>query len=257
MYNLNERKLIKERISKLNAICFTIDIDWAPEYAIENIITFFMENHIPLTVFSTHKSPYLESIAKTSKIDIGIHPNFIFPSTQGSNQDAIISFCQKIHPNAESFRCHRWYSNNDIYDKLYSLGFKYESNVCTAFDLLPPFIHRSGLISFPTFFEDGAYLYHQLDLNFENTKFLFDSRGLRIIDLHPMHFAINTPNFKYMRNIKDSLTPNEWNNLNCDNIKKLLYRGLGITDYIKHLVEFIHIKRIPVASLRELYNQIT
>lgn len=256
MYNLAETTILRQRISNLNGFCFTIDIDWASEFAIKNILDFFEENNIPLTVFSTHKSHYLEEKLSTTCLDVGLHPNFIFPSTQGNTIDTVIDYCHQLYPYAESFRCHRWYSSNDIYDKLSRCGLKYESNICTAFNLLPPFIHRSGLISFPTFFEDGAYLYHQLDLDFKNTEYLFSSPGLRVIDLHPMHFAVNTPYFKYMRDIKDRLQPSDWNNLDADNIKKLRFDGLGIKDYIQNLVEYIHTNKLPVFSLKEIYRNI-
>ena len=78
MYNLAETTILRQRISNLNGFCFTIDIDWASEFAIKNILDFFEENNIPLTVFSTHKSHYLEEKLSTTGLDVGLHQILYF-----------------------------------------------------------------------------------------------------------------------------------------------------------------------------------
>lgn len=232
-----------------------MDIDWASEYAVKLAVDYFIEAEIPLTVFCTHKSAYIDKLINENKIDVGIHPNFVQPSSQGQNEDEIIEYCTNLLPETQVFRCHRWYAVNDIYDKLYSKGFRYESNICTFMDNVKPFVHRSGMISFPTFFEDGAYLYHKMDLDFETTKCAFGTNGLKVINIHPMHFALNTPYFSYMREIKDTVSREEWNSMNDDTIKSMTNSKEGITNFIKNLTEYTQYNG-NIVSLNEAYHRI-
>lgn len=219
-------------------MCFTMDIDWASDYIIEKSMEYFMDLKVPLTIFSTHESNFLEKISEHDLIDIQLHPNFIQPSSQGETQDEVIEFCRRLLPEAKAFRGHRWYASNDIYDRLFERGIKYESNLCTMMDAVPPFLHRSGMIGFPVFLEDGALLYHDGSLEFEDTKKRYDCGGIKVIDIHPMHFMVNTPYFKYTREIKNSLSRQEWNSVDEDLLRKLRYPERGISDYIKELVDY-------------------
>lgn len=242
-----------------NIICFTMDIDWASEYAIEYAVSYFLKMEIPLTIFTTHKSDYLKRISNNPLIDIQIHPNFILPSSQGTNENEIIDYCMELVQNPLVFRAHRWYASNDIYEKLYSKGIRYESNLCTLFDNIEPYIHRSGMIGFPVFMEDGAIIQRGFSLRFLDTQRLFEQRGIKIINLHPMHFVLNTPYFKYTRDIKDMLSPKEWNELGVEQITKYRYNGIGITDYIKHLCEYGkgHMDIVAFRNLYSKFNDVT
>lgn len=254
MFDISRNKQILKRASQINGFCFTSDVDWASDYPIKLLVEYFNANDIPLTIFMTHNSAYLESEKGNPKLEFGIHPNFIQPSTQGANIDEIVAYCHRVNPDARAVRCHRWFSSNDIYENFLNIGIKYESNICTGFNLVNPFINRAGMVSFPTFFEDGAYLYHKLDLNFKNTRGMFAEKGLYVINMHPMHFAVNTPYFKYMRDIKDSMPPDNWNNLTKDTITAMKYDGLGIRSYIEELVKYILVNNIPTYTLGEVYN---
>lgn len=242
------RKIFEEE----NYICFTSDLDWAPEVAIEDTIKLFVENGIRPTIFSTHKSDIISKYQ--DEIDLGIHPNFIQPSSQGNNETEIIEYCNKIVPDTQVFRCHRWYSSNDIYDALWEKGFRYESNLCTNMDVVAPFLHRSGMICFPVFLEDGAYIYHGYELNFNIVKHKFDQKGLKVINMHPMHYVLNTPYFKYTREIKDCLSREEWNGMTYERLNELTYKGNGIRNFIQQLISYVKENSMNVITLRQAYD---
>lgn len=235
-----------------NIICFTSDLDWAPEVAIRMTLDYFKKNEIKPSVFITHKSKVIEE--RKGELDLGIHPNFIQPSSQGKDRMEVIDYCQQLLPDAVFFRSHRWYADNDIYDELYKRGFRYESNLCTNMDVIPPFIHRSGMISFPVFFEDGAYIFHDGKLEYSCIKDKICKPGLKIINIHPMHFALNTPYFKYTREIKDRLSREEWNGMSEITLSKLSYEGNGIRNLIIDLIADVKDKDIRVMTLSEIYE---
>ena len=242
----------RERFREENFICFTSDLDWAPEVAIEGILKLFLERGIRPTMFVTHPSQVINKYK--DEIDIGIHPNFIQPSSQGNNIDDIIDYCVGLAPETRVFRAHRWYPSNDIYDRLLRKGFTYESNLCTSMDLVDPYIQRSGMISFPVFFEDGAYIMHSDKIDFNMVKQKFMQNGLKVVNIHPMHFALNTPYFQYTRQIKDKLTRNEWVGMDENMLEDLKYKGKGITNFIIQLMDLVKVQNIKIITLEQAYK---
>lgn len=236
-------------------ICLTFDVDWASEEALKNSYSIIEKYSYKTTFFLTHRSKFLLDLIDKNYIDSGIHPNFLSNSSQGDNYDEVIDYCIALLPKAQSFRCHKYFDVNDITEILAKKGFKYDSNLCTFLEIVDPFIHRSGLIRFPIYFEDGAYLLHKQNLKFtEIGRQLFYKPGLMILNIHPMHMALNTPDFYYMREIKDQLSWIEWNNLDCKSLEKIKYRGYGIRDFVIETFEFIKKENIKTFTLNELYE---
>lgn len=247
-----EDKMNREIFKKDNYICFTTDLDWAPEAAIEDALQLFMRNNIRPTVFVTHESGVIHRFK--DRIDLGIHPNFILPSSQGRNMEEIVDYCLKIVPDAKVFRCHRWYASNDVYDLMAEKGLCYESNLCAGLDLAQPYIHRSGMASFPVYFEDGAYILNRQPLDFKKAKHYFDIPGLKVINIHPMHYTLNTPYFRYTREIKDRLSREEWSGMDEDTLKELSYKGAGIREFIQELVQYAKSGDRKAVALDEAYK---
>lgn len=251
---VDELQNLKMRLKEVDAFSITMDVDWASDFAIENAVKFFRDRKIPLTLFFTHISHYIRKLVQDGGIAYGIHPNFIQPSSQGRDKFEVIDYCMECFPQAEVFRAHRWYADNDIYTELYQRGVRYESNLCTLLDVVPPFIHRSGMLSFPVFFEDGAYLYHRFDLQFSGAKLFFKQPGIKVINIHPMHLLVNTPYFQYMRDIKDTVSRSEWNSFSAETVERVRNKtARGITDFITEFTEYILQKNAQVYSLADLY----
>ncbi len=253
---LQKLNIARAALSNDNIVCITSDLDWASEYAARKTFEYFDENKVKVTAFVTNPNKAVEEYAKTGKIRLGIHPNFMPDSSQGANYDEVIDYCLKLVPGADCFRAHRYYDVNDTMDKLTKHGIKFESNVCTLMDIVPPFLHRSKTISFPIFWEDGAFLYYSDSFDFELMKKQLLSPGLKVINIHPMHLMLNTPYFSYTREIKDRLLREEWNNLNEESIEKLAYSGEGIKNYIDKIMLTIQKNNIKSAFLEDIYQWI-
>ncbi|OLS03670.1 polysaccharide deacetylase WbmS family protein [Tissierella creatinophila] len=236
-------------------ICLTFDVDWASEDALKYSYNIIEKYGFKTTFFLTHESKFILELIEKGDIDGGIHPNFLINSSHGNSYDEVIDYCTTLLPQAEAYRCHRYFDVNDITETFAEKGYKYDSNVCTFLQIVEPFVHRSGLVRFPIFFEDGAYLFHRQNLNFKEVgKQLFNNPGLMILNIHPMHMALNSPDFYYMRKVKDSLTREEWNNLNYKLLEKIRYKGYGIRDFIIEIFEFIKEENIKTYTLNEIYK---
>jgi len=237
-------------------ICLTFDLDWASEDAIKYTLDILQEFNFHSTFFITHPSPVIMDKIRKNEVHGGIHPNFLKNSSHGNTYKEVLRYLKDILPNADCFRCHKYYDSNDITELLYSNGFKYDSNLCTNLELVQPFVHRSRIIRYPIFFEDGGYLLNNRDISFKNfKKKYFKKPGLYIFNFHPMHININSPDYKYMRKIKDNLSYKDWNNLIYKEISHFEFNGYGIRNFILELFRFIKKENFLVLDLEEVYNQ--
>ena len=233
--------------------CFTSDIDWASEDAIQLFFQEINPSAIKLTTFVTHKSEVIEDFKNKGEIELGIHPNFLPGSSHGNDFRSVIESTLKFAPNAKSFRSHRGFDVTDITHLLFEYGIEYDSNIVAIFpDGCRPIVHESGLVRFPIFFEDGTHLYNQLDLDLAKFTKWFKRPGVKILSFHPMNFVINTPEIKYMRFIKDSHSREEYANLSIKEINELRYQGKGITSLCKEIINFTH--NYKIMSLSEIYK---
>lgn len=238
-----------------NFIAFSIDTDWASEDCIREMVDFFMGNGIPINIFCTHPSAVLAKCKNNPLVELGIHPNYCEGSSQGNTMDEITDYCMNLVPEARSVRGHRWFSSNDMYDRLVKRGILYDSSECSMMDCVEPYIHRSGLLRFPVFFEDGGALWFGVEPDFKsNGRKYFSQNGLKVLDLHPIHFAINSPTNSYYRRIADGMPRQEYNTMNAETILRLRYTGKGISNYVIELVDFVKACNVSVVSLGQVYE---
>jgi hypothetical protein len=236
--------------------CFSSDIDWASEDVLDSFFKIIPLDLIKLTTFVTHASDIITNYADQNKISRGIHPNFLANSSHGENFREVIETCIKLAPEAYGFRSHRLFDVTDITHLLANdYGYKYVSNLGTILSsYIRPLLHESKLIHYPIFFEDGTHLYNELDFSLDPFKDYFTHPGIKIISFHPMNTVFNTPYIKYMREIKDSLTREEFNNIDNNIIKLKTNNKIGIRNTIEDIIDFVLKGNYKIYSFNELYN---
>jgi hypothetical protein len=234
--------------------CFTVDIDWASEKVLELFFDEILSYKIFPTVFVTHASKIIDKLFAEKKIERGIHPNFLKGSSHGNSFEEVIDACIKLAPEAKLCRSHHSYSSTAISHLLKNkYQFKLSSNTVTVLQQhLQPVLHESGLLEFPIFFEDGTQLYNRLELRLEKYLENFTAPGIKIISFHPMNFVINSPTLQYMRNIKDTLTREDYNNLSLEKVNQYKNRLKGIKDICLEILNLS--EKHEVLTLNELYN---
>lgn len=219
----------------MNKLIVTVDIDWASESAIEKTLDFLRSKKIPPTVFTTHRSPTIESCL--GEIEVGLHPYFGTGSSHGSSVSDVVKYIMDLPHNLPAFRCHRFGICNKSRQAMTEAGMLISSNTCTDLEIVPPFKDRFGLTEVPIFLEDGGYLWrnHPLKVT-ESLKNTILGPGIKVIIIHPMHFVVNTPHFKYMYGIKQALTRQEWNLMTENTINEVRWNGHGIKDFLVELL---------------------
>ena len=238
--------------------CYTSDIDWASEAVLDLFFDILDENGINPTLFLTHNSPIIKKRQDMEKVECGIHPNFLPDSSHGNSYQEVIESCIKLAPKAKGFRCHRFFDVTDITHLLRNTyGYKYMSNMGTILQTeISPVLHESGLIHFPVFFEDGTHLYHKMDLNILNYAKYLDSPGIKIISFHPMNLVFNSPSLSYMRELKDSISREGYQNLSKKEIDTRKNQSRGIRDTVLQIFDYVKQNDFKVLTMNELYEEL-
>jgi len=219
-----------------NSLIVTIDLDWACEPAIEETLDSLTAQGIFPTVFTTHRSPSVEALM--NKIEVGLHPFFGQGSSHGSTIAEVVSHVMDLPHNFNAFRCHRFAVCNSSKQAMVEAGMRISSNVCTDLEVVAPFKDRFGLLEVPIFLEDGGYLWrnHPLEMNHQLEKSM-RGNGFKVLIIHPMHFALNTPNFAFMYAIKQSMSRDAWKNMTKNHLKDLYWKGRGIRDLLLEVIK--------------------
>lgn len=88
-------------------LAITLDIDWAPDFMIEDVACMLINKGVKATWFVTHKTPALELLRNHPHLfELGIHPNFKEGSSHGKTMPEIINHCMELVPDAVSARSH-------------------------------------------------------------------------------------------------------------------------------------------------------
>lgn len=211
-------------------VSVTIDLDWCGEAATEETLDYLAARRIPATVFATHRSPRVT--AAMSELEVGLHPFFGEGSSHGSTVEDVVRHVGGIPHNLPAFRCHRFGVSNEVREAMLAAGMRISSNVCTDLEVVPAFMERCGLVEVPIFFEDGGYLRRGRALDAQ-----ISAAGTAVLLLHPMHFALNTPHFGYMVEVKRSVNREAWNAMDRGALDALRWRGLGIRDAVVALLD--------------------
>lgn len=187
-------------------LCLTFDVDWVPDFMIDDIMEMCVENNVKSTWFVTHYSPALDRLRKVPQlIELGIHPNFLSGSSQGSTTNDIIDYCLSLVPNAKSVRTHALFQNGPLLQRLgQEASIEIDSSI-----FLPemPNIrmveHLSGsgiLKRVPIFWADDYHLLKDKPCwNFQSYKSI---DGIQVFLFHPIHVFLNSTSRAQYGNIR-------------------------------------------------------
>lgn len=230
---------------------FTTDLDWAPEWAINELLKFFENAQIPLTPFITHKSALIEARYGVESMQqyVGLHPNFLPNSSHGRHWPEQIAFCQTLWPRAVFFRSHCYYDCTPVCLAMVARGMLFDSNLCLFLQPhITPLGHESGLLRLPVFWADDAHCRYELPGSLKSIAGALELPGLKIFNVHPLNFALNTPSLDYYRSHKFLYEDREgmyW--------RDCVYRGRGERTLLEELALEIQKREIRCMYLYDLY----
>lgn len=174
-------------------IFFTMDVDWAGDEVLDFSIDLFRERGLKCTVFATHQSRCLDELQRDERFEIGLHPNYHGPVSQGTRQDdSSLDGLKALFPSATSIRSHSLVQSSRLQNDFVRCGLTHECNTYIPFEAglqLRPWIIWNGLIKVPFVFADDVHLYAgEADRGVDR----LEDADLCVVAFHPIHLYLNT-----------------------------------------------------------------
>jgi len=173
----------------LNEFVLTFDVDWAPDFIIDEVVDFLVEKGVKATWFITHDSPSIRKLLDHNEIfELGLHPNFLPNSSQGSNVKEVMNNLKKIIPESKIIRTHALFQSTYLFRNLVKdFNIKIDSSLLlpNTSNLEPHKIYfddqNNELVRVPFFWEDDIEMYNpQKSLSLENER--YHVNGLKIFE---------------------------------------------------------------------------
>ena len=225
----------------------TFDIDWAPNFVLEDVSNLLKKHKIKATWFVTHDSPIIQKFSKETNYELGIHPNFNSLSTQGSNPREILKNLKKIVPNSVSSRSHTLFQSSIILSMYKEFGIKYDVSLLLykSKNIDMHYNPALNLYRIPYFWEDDVEMHEKVP-NWSLEK-ISNITGLKIFNFHPIHVILNSKNMSSYNKIKNEIG---LKNLNKNNIKKYINPEKGTRDFLIDVIN--EIKKDTMYTIKDL-----
>lgn len=100
-------------------VALTLDIDWAPDAAIDFVREMLVAHGARATFFVTHASPAVDRLRERPDLfELGVHPNFLEGSSHGRSFEDVLAYCMQLVPDAISVRTHALVQSTPLYATL-------------------------------------------------------------------------------------------------------------------------------------------
>lgn len=231
--------------------CFTVDVEWSPEWAIAATYELADRFEIPLTPFLTHESAYLRDRLRdpAARGDVGLHPNFLPGSTHGRTVEEVVAAVCELWPDAISYRSHCFYDETRAMRAFEHRGFRYESNLCLFLQpQLAPLRSSTSLTRLPVFWEDDFHVAHAIPWRLDVLRGALMTPGLKIFDMHPLRVALNSPDEQHYDRARHL-----YSSPDADR-GDLLHQGDGTASFLSEVYAFVRQHGLKVVRLVEIYE---
>ena len=218
----------------------TLDIDWAPDYAIDFAANLLIEAQVRATWFVTHNSPAVNRLRQHPNLfELGIHPNFLPGTTHGKTESEILSHCMSLVPEARTVRTHGLAQTSNLLEKIID-----ETQVSVDVSLFLP--HAAGLEPVIYYWENAKKLVRlpymwEDDFEIVRPDSVWDlgamvdcGTGLMIMDFHPVHVFLNSLTLTTYRTLREM---GRLENLPEEVVRKHINSGYGVGYAFRSAIE--------------------
>lgn len=233
-------------------VYLTIDIDWAPDFAIDYVADLAIENQVHTTWFVTHRSKSIREIStRKDYFELGVHPNFFAKSDHGKTHLEVIEHCQELVPDALSVRTHGLVNSTNLQNLMIEkTDWKINASIFLpgAKNLKPTeyTYNDKKIILAPYMWEDSYEVGKASPLNERLCD--IQSNGLSILNFHPIHIYLNSASVKQYSDLKSALTT-PLNEAPKSLVDSFINPNFGIRNVFENLLEEIGGSSNPLSSL--------
>jgi hypothetical protein len=188
---------LEQSMTTQSEIVLTLDIDWAPDWMIEDVARRLHVAQVKATWFATHPSEIISRLSRDPLFEIGAHPNFLPGSTQGDTPHEVLATMRKWLPAARAVRTHSLFQSEPLLqDVVGRFGFEIDCSIHLpqAEHVTPHAIRLAEdgpeLIRIPHIFQDNMYMIAGLDWRFPAPWLA--GNGLKVLVFHPIHIIANS-----------------------------------------------------------------
>ena len=217
----------------------TLDMDWAPDWMLEDAAALLDDYGVRCTWFATHESPLVRQIEKNPLFEIGLHPNFLPGSTQGETPRQVMEHLRSLFPDAFASRCHSLHQSERLLQMLCEeYGIRVDCSLylpgCCGQGVHSLRYSEGGpeLLRIPHIFQDNMHLAAKRDFSLAHLN--PDHPGIKVVNFHPIHIALNTTSLEHYTAIgqkKHSFEitkrdAEDWSNAGKEGIRDLFVAAL-------------------------------
>jgi len=171
-----------------NDCCVTVDLDWAPDFMLEDLRSLLHGSGLPVTFFCTHRTPAVEALIGLPGCEAGVHPNLL----DARPAEEILDELRRLFPGATGVRNHALFFHSRLLPLLLDAGFRYLSNdLMFLAEGLAPWHDWSGMVRLPIYWEDDVHCLY-FGERFELELLRLRTPGTKVLSFHPVHIFLNT-----------------------------------------------------------------
>ncbi|WP_146191631.1 hypothetical protein [Azospirillum humicireducens] len=192
---------------KIDLPIITLDVDWAPDWMIDQAASDLRISSVRATWFITHMSPAIQSLMQDPLFEIGLHPNFLAGSSHGDTPAAVLDHVRALAPQATAVRTHSLMQSEPLLELMatsYGMRVDCSLHLPLVGDLKPHRLRFGAdspwMTRLPHLFQDNMYMFLGRPWNLDNSW--FQNPGLKIMDFHPIHVALNSSSMEEYEHLK-------------------------------------------------------
>ena len=194
----------------IDDIVISLDVDWAPDFVLDAVSQILIKDRIKATWFVTHYSKGVQRLFDHQDLfEIGVHPNFMAGSSQGSNFKEVLDYVMNIAPKAKSIRTHGMVYSA-VLSKMFAVEYGLKNDSSVFLGEMPHIIPQEvfyadkDILRVPYFWADDGEMSIKKIPSFKWNNKRFSFPGLKILDFHPIHIYLNSNSMLNYNNLKES-----------------------------------------------------
>jgi hypothetical protein len=226
----------------MGELLITLDIDWAPDFIVDEVASVLVDANVKATWFVTHASPAIDRLkSRPNLFELGIHPNFLPESTHGNTMEEVLRACMEMQPHATSMRAHSLVQSTEVLASVLEVTpiwvdvslFLPHAKYATPVEY---WWQGKRLLRIPFVWEDDVEGMRPQPL-WSPTPFVHCAGPLSVMNFHPIHLHLNDSSMTSYRILKERKA--DIKRISCEDTVDLIQDGEGPRKMFDMVVEHV------------------